>query len=94
MRPAPGSFLLETTRLVHKADARDERAAAERARIANLRAAQALETLANAAYAMQSRLDDDFDYPYVWVMNSRPVPRSVNRTLAPVARIPAGSSPP
>jgi hypothetical protein len=94
MRPAPGSFLRETSRLADKAAAREERAAAERARYADLLAAQALESLANAAYAAQSRSDDDWYHSHVWVMNSRPMPRTGNRTLAPVARASAGTAPP
>ena len=93
MRPAAGSFLRETTRLAAEADAREDRAAAKRARTADQRLAQALETLASAAYATQSRFEDDFDYSYVWVMNSRPIARSDNKTLSPVARSPVTSSP-
>lgn len=94
MRPAEGSFLRETTRLAASADARERRAADKRARDADRRLASALETLASAAQATQSRFDDDYYHSHVWVMNSRPVPGGGNRTLPPVARLPVTPSPP
>ena len=53
MRPAPGSFLRETTRLAAEAEARDERAAREEAREANLRLMGTLQAVTNAANAIE-----------------------------------------
>jgi hypothetical protein len=85
MRPPGGSFLRETTRLAAEADARDERAAAERAQDANRRLADALESLAISAYATRSGMSGDYFHSHVWLTGPQPVPGRVNRTLAPVA---------
>jgi len=52
MRPAPGSFMRETTRLAAEAEARDERAAWEAAQEANVQLKDALRALGNAAEAV------------------------------------------
>ena len=52
VRPAPGSFMRETIRLAREAEARDERAARNEAREANLRLIGALEAVENAADAV------------------------------------------
>lgn len=91
MRPPRDSFLRETTRLAAEADAREERAAADRAEDANRQLAAALGSLAITAYATRSGMSDDWIHSHAWVTGSRPVPRRVNRTLTPVA--PMVSSP-
>ena len=92
MRPPRDSFLRETTRLAAEADAREERAAAERAEDANRRLAAALESLAITAYATRSGMSDDWIHSHVWVTGSQSIPGRVNRTLTPV--VPMRSSPP
>ena len=52
MRPAPGSFMRETTRLAKEAEARDERAAREAAQEANVQLREVLRALENAADAV------------------------------------------
>ena len=84
MRPAGESFMRETTRLAIEADAREHRAAAERAQEANRRIAEALDAIATVA-ATRSGLADDSDYRYVWVTGPRPAPGRTNVTLSPVA---------
>lgn len=85
MRPPRDSFLRETTRLAAVADAREERAAAERAEDANRRLVEALESLAITAYATRPGMSDDWMHSHVWVIGSRPVPVRVDKTLTPVA---------
>ena len=92
MRPPRDSFLRETTRLAAKAEAREERAAAERAEDADRRLAEAVESLAITAYATRSSMWTDSFHSHVWVTGPRPVPGRGNRTLTPVA--PMTSSPP
>ena len=92
MRPPGGSFLRETTRLAAEADAREERAAAERAEDAHRRLAEAVESLAITTYATRSSMWTDSFHSHVWVTGTRPVPGRGNRTLTPVA--PMSSSPP
>ena len=53
MRPAPDSFMRETTRLAKEAEARDEHAAREAAQEANLRLNGALRTAEDAAKAVE-----------------------------------------
>jgi hypothetical protein len=53
MRPAPGTFMRETTRLANEAEARDELAAREAAREANLRLNGALRAAEDAANAVE-----------------------------------------
>jgi len=53
MRPERGSFMRETMRLAAEAEARDERAARQEAREANLRLSSALRSLENAAVSVQ-----------------------------------------
>ena len=91
MRPPRDSFLRETTRLAAEADAREERAAADRAEDANRQLAAALGSLAITAYATRSGMSDDWIHSHVWVTGSPSVPGRVNRTLTPVA---ATNSPP
>ena len=55
MRPAPGSFMRETTRLATEAAARDERAAWEAAQEANLRLRATLMALQDAANAVEEQ---------------------------------------
>jgi hypothetical protein len=55
MRPAPGSFLRETTRLASEAEVREERAAQEEAREANMRLTEALQAVEEAANAVQAQ---------------------------------------
>jgi len=55
MRPAPGSFMRETTRLAAEAEARDARAAREEARESNLRLTKALRAVQDAANAVQAQ---------------------------------------
>jgi hypothetical protein len=52
MRPAPGSFMRETTRLAEVAEARDEQAARETAQEANVQLREVLRALENAADAV------------------------------------------
>jgi hypothetical protein len=92
MRPPRDSFLRETTRLAAEADAREERAAADRGEDAQRRLAEALESLAITAYATHPGMSDDWMHSHVWVTGSQSIPRRVNKTLAPVA--PMRSSPP
>jgi len=92
MRPPRDSFLRETTRLAAEADAREQRAAAERAVEAQRQLAEALESLAITAYATRSGMSDDRMHSHVWVTGSQRAPGRANRTLAPVA--PMRSSPP
>jgi hypothetical protein len=92
MRPPRDSFLRETTRLAAEADAREERAAADRAEDAHRRLAEAFESLAITAYATRSGVSNDWVHSGVWVTGSQQVPRRANRTLAPVASM--RSSPP
>jgi len=92
MRPPRDSFLRETTRLAAEADAREERAAAERSEEAYRQLAEALESLAIAAYATRPGMSDYFMHSHVWVSGTAPFSRRVNRTLTPVA--PMASSPP
>ena len=91
MRPPRDSFLRETTRLAAEADAREQRAAAERAVEAQRQLAEALESLAITAYATRSGMSDDRMHSHVWVTGSQRAPGRANRTLAPVA--PMRSSP-
>jgi hypothetical protein len=53
MRPAPGSFMRETTRLAKESEARDEQAAREAAREADLRLNGALRAAEDAARAIE-----------------------------------------
>ena len=92
MRPPRDSFLRETTHLAAQADAREERAAAERAEDAHRRLSEALESLAITAYATRSSIWTDSFHSHVWMSGSQPVPGRVNRTLKPFA--PMLSSPP
>ena len=55
MRPPSGSFMRETTRLATQAAARDERAALEAARQANVRLSETLRALEDAAHAAESQ---------------------------------------
>ena len=92
MRPPADSFLRETTRLAAEADAREERAAADRAEDAHHRLSEVIESLAITAYATGSGMSDDWLHSHVWVTGSQSMPGRVNRTLAPVASM--RSSPP
>ena len=62
MRPPPGSFMRETTRLAKEAAARDERAALEAARQADLRLSETLRALEEAANGAerQQRMTSDY----------------------------------
>ena len=59
MRPAPGSFLRETTRLAAEAEARNERAAREEARETNSRLVEALRAVEVAANTVERRRHSD-----------------------------------
>ena len=84
MRPAGESFMRETKRLAAEADAREQRAAIERAQEANRRLAEALDAAATAG-ANWSGLTNDSDYRFVWVTGLRPAPGRTNVTRSPVA---------
>ena len=92
MRPRRDSFLRETMRLAAEADAREERAAADRAEDAHRRLSEAIESLAITAYATRSGMSDDWIHSHVWMTGSQSIPGRVNRTLTPVASM--RSSPP
>jgi hypothetical protein len=55
MRPAPGTFLRETTRLAAEAEAREHRAAKAEARETNLRLSLALQAVEDAAHAVETQ---------------------------------------
>ena len=94
LRPARGSFLRETTRLAADADAREERIAARQARESNRLLSEVLEALIANAYATRYGATGDYAYPYVWMTGRQRPPSRSNITLAPVAAVPTGSTPP
>jgi hypothetical protein len=83
MRPASGSLMRETTHLSAEADARDERAAQEEAREANLQMTEAMKAVEDAARAAEEEAR---------TRSERYYPIYVPRPHPPKARPPQGGA--
>jgi hypothetical protein len=89
MRPAPGSFLRETSRLAAEAADREEQAAQDDARTATTRLTEAMQALEAAIGAGQSQLERERVEVFFLVGDQSRVPRAPrNHAIRPAARAP------
>lgn len=89
MRPVPGSFMRETSRLAAEAAHREEQAARDDGRVAARRMAEAMRAIESAANAGQSQLERDHHQVMFLVGDELRVPRAPgNQSIRPAARAP------